>query len=73
MNSGMVEACTGVIRLRPMLVTASTIHSDNDGLKDVHVLDGLVDVTAEDMGICISRGRSLPCFTCLPTRAGVRI
>lgn len=33
MNSGIVEAWTGVIRFKPMLVTASIIHSAREGVR----------------------------------------
>lgn len=39
MNSGIVEACTGVMRLKPMLDTASKIHSAREGVKPSHARD----------------------------------
>lgn len=57
MNNGIVEACTGVIRLKPMLDTASNIHSARDGVSVPHAREeslcivfagGLEDVTAID-------------------------
>ena len=39
MKRGMVEAWTGVMRLKPMLSTASMIHSARDGVKPSHARD----------------------------------
>lgn len=39
MKSGMVLACTGVMRVKPMLETASRIHSDKAGVKASHALE----------------------------------
>ncbi len=39
MKRGIVEACTGVIREKPMLATASKIHSASDGVKASHARD----------------------------------
>jgi len=39
MNSGIVLACTGVMRLKPMLDTASRIHSDKAGVNASHALE----------------------------------
>jgi hypothetical protein len=35
-NSGMVDACTGVIRANPILSRPSSSHCDSGGLTDVH-------------------------------------
>lgn len=35
----MVDACTGVILVNPMLAVASRIHSDIDGVRALHALD----------------------------------
>ena len=39
MKRGMVEAWTGVMRLKPMLSTASMIHSARDGVKPSQARD----------------------------------
>jgi hypothetical protein len=36
MNSGIVDACTGVILKKPMLETASSIHSESEGVNASH-------------------------------------
>lgn len=36
MNNGIVEACTGVMRLKPILDTASNIHSASGGVRASH-------------------------------------
>ena len=38
-KSGIVEACTGVILSKPILETASNIHSDRGGFRTSHALD----------------------------------
>lgn len=44
MNRGIVEACTGVIRLNPMLDTASSIHSASEGVKASHARGDVVAI-----------------------------
>jgi hypothetical protein len=41
MKSGIVEAWTGVIRPNPMLETASTIHSESEGVSASQALEVL--------------------------------
>lgn len=38
-NRGMVDACTGVIRVKPIEETASRVHCDKDGFRESHALD----------------------------------
>jgi len=42
-NSGMVEACTGVIRVYPMSATAPRIHSANEGVNASQARDAFVN------------------------------
>ncbi len=35
----MVDACTGVILVNPMLAVASRIHSDREGVRALHALE----------------------------------
>ena len=46
MNNGIVEACTGVILEKPMLETASRIHSDRAGVNASHARDELGSAAA---------------------------
>lgn len=41
MNRGIVEAWTGVIRLKPMEATASKTHSDKGGVNASQAREGL--------------------------------
>ena len=41
MNSGIVDACTGVILEKPMLETASSIHSESEGVNASHAREDL--------------------------------
>lgn len=50
MKRGIVEACTGVIRLKPMLSTASMIHSASEGVKASQARDDEEDMWKE--GLC---------------------
>ena len=45
MNSGIVEACTGVILLYPIFETASKIHSARGGVSASHARGGASVVT----------------------------
>lgn len=67
MNRGIVEACTGVIRLNPMLDTASSIHSASGGVKASHargdavvigsVVWGLIVILLVIRGLSLCRAR----------------
>jgi len=54
MKRGIVEACTGVIRKKPMLVTASRIHSASAGVKASHARDDEEDLVALDVALAVS-------------------
>lgn len=50
MNRGIVEACTGVIRLNPMLDTASSIHSASGGVKASQARGDVVTMGFDSVG-----------------------
>ena len=53
MNNGIVEACTGVMRLKPILETASKIHWAKEGVKASHADDGESVVTGGEGAIAV--------------------
>lgn len=54
MKSGIVEACTGVIPKKPILVTASRIHSASGGVNASHARDDEHDLAALDVALAMS-------------------
>jgi hypothetical protein len=64
MNSGIVDACTGVIFSKPMLESPSSIHCESGGLTEAHALGSFSGAAGgSDCAVVVAAASTLLAFT----------